>query len=200
MQLEPAVSGRGTTRHRNFDAAKALAAIGYLVINSGAGLYPVMKMLYLADRNHLSSYGRSITGDDFAAMKEGPVPEGAYALVKFVRHNRQYFDPMPDARDRLAMDGHNFKFLQEVDIGNLSASDRQALDDVLGIYHAGGWQAVRDQSHDAAWEAAWASAQAMNSGSTAISLETIVASLPNAAELMDYLADPHPGDAEHCQA
>lgn len=188
----------GTTRERDFDANKALAALGYLVQQSEADLYSVMKMLYLADKEHLSRYGRTVTGDDFTAMEHGPLPEHTYGLCKFVRGQKVHFDAMPDAREHLALDGNVFRLLSPPDLDALSISDRRALDSALTIYAGGGWQAVRAASHDAAWDAAWASARARGVGSISIALETIVASLPNAAQLMDYLSDPHPGEAEHC--
>jgi len=48
-----------------------------------------VKLLYLADREHLLRYGRPILGDWYACMEQGPVPSRAYELLKQVR------DPEP---------------------------------------------------------------------------------------------------------
>jgi uncharacterized phage-associated protein len=53
-----------------------------------------VKLLYLADRDHLLRHGRPILGDWYACMEHGPVPARAYDLLKQVR------DPEPSVRLR----------------------------------------------------------------------------------------------------
>lgn len=195
MPMERAM-GHAIERANTFDAEKAMAAIGYLVQESGAQLYSVMKMLYLADKAHLGKFGRTITGDEYTAMKQGPVPERAYSLCKYVRGQRSHFDAMPNAREFLRLCENDFELLACPDMDVLSKSDVAALNEALQMYRNGGWRAVWRASHDAAWKAAWDNALARGIGSIDIDLDVIAASLPNAAALMEYLADPHPGDAE----
>lgn len=192
--MEIAMQNHGTRRERGFDAEKALASIWHLVHQTKADLYAVMKMLYLADKTHLGKYGRTITGDDYVAMPKGPVPDHSYALCKFAARKKQYYDHLPSAREFLRMDGNEFKFLAQPDVDVLSISEERALDDAAGIYQAGGWKAVFDASHDSAWRAAWADAKARGTNCTAMDLSTIVASMPNAPELMEYLSNPHADD------
>ena len=44
----------------------------------------VFKILYFADREHLSKYGRPITGDTYIKMSDGPVPTKLYDIFKRV--------------------------------------------------------------------------------------------------------------------
>src|SRR5436189_4235490 len=44
--------------------------------------YDIVKSLFLADRSSLNKYGRPITFDNYAAMKDGPVPSLAYNFLK----------------------------------------------------------------------------------------------------------------------
>ena len=44
--------------------------------------YDIVKSLFLADKAHLNRYGRPITFDNYFAMKDGPVPNLAYNLLK----------------------------------------------------------------------------------------------------------------------
>ncbi len=179
-----------------FDALKAVAAIGYLVQETEADLYSVMKMIYLADKEHLGQFGRTITGDDFTAMPKGPIPEATYNLCKYVDGKRSYYDPLPEARELLGMEGHKFVLLAEPELSHLSKSDRRALDYAADIYRRGGWKAVANASHDSAWKAAWAEAEARSKGSIAIDINAIAASLENGPALVEFLSDPHPGEAE----
>lgn len=178
----------------HFKAEKATAAIGYLVQSTGADLYSVMKMLYLADKEHLSLYGRTISGDQYVAMGKGPVPDRAYNLCKYVRGQRDHFDAMPNARDWLRLDGNNFELLRAPDVDELSRSDITALDHAAEVFKAGGWRAVFNASHDDAWRAAWNEAEARSIGCSGMEIEAVASTLPNAAALIEFLADPHPGD------
>jgi len=180
-----------------FAPAKAAAAIGYLVKCTGADLYSVMKMLYLADKAHLGRYGRTVTGDNYVAMGKGPVPDRAYNLCKFVRGERSQFDLLPHARELFALHNNAFELLREPDLDELSRSDLRALDEACRIYGAGGWQAVADASHDPAWKAAWNDATGRGVRMVDMDINAVASTLPNAAALIEYLADPHPGEEEH---
>lgn len=178
-----------------FAAEKAAAAIGYLVQKTGADLYPVMKMLYLADKVHLGKYGRTIAGDRYVAMPKGPVPDRSYNLLKYVKGQRAHFDPLPSARDLFRVDDNKIVLLRDPDLEELSRSDVAALDAAIEIYARGGWRAVFRASHDAAWKAAWDEAKARDTGSIDMAFDAIASTLENGAALIEYLADPHPGEA-----
>jgi uncharacterized phage-associated protein len=198
MQMERAMSGRNEERSGAFNAEKALAAIGYLVNATGADLYSVMKMIYLADKAHLGQFGRTITGDMYTAMEKGPVPERAYNLCKFVRGQRSHFDAFPEARDWLVLEHNKFQLKRDPELRNLSKSDLGALDEVVSFYKSHGWKGVADASHDAAWKAAWDEAESRGQGSTSMDFNAIAATLGNGPALIEYLADPHPGEATMC--
>jgi hypothetical protein len=190
------VSGQFIGYRTAFNADKAIAAIGYLVNSTGADLYSVMKMVYLADKVHLSRYGRTVSGEEYAAMKNGPVPEFSYALCKFLQGKKGHFEPKPDAKEFLVLNGNDFELLRAPDMDELSLSDREALDEAVNVYRAGGWRAVRKHSHDRAFDAAWNAAEARNSGSNPMAVAAIASILPNGPELIEFLSDPHPGHVE----
>src|SRR5258706_9893863 len=58
-----------------FDLTKALQAIAYLVSHLGeVEKVKLLKLLYIADREHFLRHGYPITGDRPYAMPWGPVP------------------------------------------------------------------------------------------------------------------------------
>jgi Protein of unknown function (DUF4065) len=69
--------------HFVFDIRKAIAATAYLCHRNGGGLnvLHLIKMLYAADREALIQWNRTITGDSFFSMKNGPVLSRAYDLM-----------------------------------------------------------------------------------------------------------------------
>jgi hypothetical protein len=69
--------------HFLFDIRKAIAATAYLCKMSGGSLNALhlIKMLYDADRTALVSWHRTITGDRFFSMKNGPILSRVYDLM-----------------------------------------------------------------------------------------------------------------------
>ena len=183
-----------TVHNAIYRAEKSLAAISYLTQQTNADLYSVMKMLYLADKEHLEHFGRTIAGDVYTAMKNGPVPDRAYNLCKYVGGRREHFDPLPDAREHLHLNGNTFELITAPDLDHLSKTDLRALDSAIAIFKNGGWRAVRKASHDGAWHAYWAEAQAQGLGSKDMDIAAIAATLPNGPEIIEYLSDSSPGE------
>jgi uncharacterized phage-associated protein len=67
-----------------FDINKSLAAVGYICSrNKGkADILKLLKILYVADRTALIDWKRTITGDRFVSMDNGPVVSVVYDLIK----------------------------------------------------------------------------------------------------------------------
>lgn len=186
---------RGQTVNRDlFDVSKAVAAIGYLVEKTGATMYSLMKMMYLADKMHLERYGRFIAGDNYVAMKQGPVPSCTYNMIKHVRGENcgRGFDL---AAQYLAY-GENFavslKRKPEYE-DELSASDIECLEEIANIYNKVGHWAVRDMSHDDAWKSVWS--RWTFSKSVPIGVEAIAAQFEGKDPLISHLRDSTPGEA-----
>ena len=67
-----------------FNEKVALEVILYIANKSQKPTFHhIAKLLYFADKSHLCQYGRFICGDNYIAMKNGPVPSHAC-----VRHRR----------------------------------------------------------------------------------------------------------------
>ncbi len=94
----------------------------------GMDYYRVLKTILDADVYHLNEYGRPVTGDEYVAMRYGPVPDFAYQLVKL--------DPLAIesvgevALERLSHGHKDFliKATRAPDLKLLSESDIEALE------------------------------------------------------------------------
>jgi uncharacterized phage-associated protein len=199
MQVEDAMSWRSASRQDAFEVSKAIAAIGYLVERTKETMYPIMKMMYLADKLHLERFGRFIAGDNYTAMEKGPVPSHAYNMIKKVRGDVNCRDgsDLAIACDFLIYrDDHRIDLKREPDYDELSASDIECLQEVVDIYQRVGKWAVRDMSHDDAWTEAWRSrSRFFFQKSVTMNLEAIAAQFDDADALSAHLADPNPGEA-----
>lgn len=185
------------TRH-SFDQSKAEAALGYLIEKTSESMYPLLKMLYLADRIHLVRYGRYIAGDDYCAMAQGPVPSYAYDMLKALRGDGRTNLNIDVARahERFRFVGENrFELVSPPDIGELSRSDVDALADVVKTYRAYGSRHIRDLSHDNAWKQAW---QSPSRASLSVPMPlAFVANATAGGDWVEYaLQDTAPGEAE----
>lgn len=178
-----------------FQPEKAIAAIGYLIDKTGEGLYPLMKMMYLADRLHLWRYGRLIAGDTYSAMEKGPVPSGTYDLLKHVRGETKAMPGAELAVQAFAYgDGHAIKLRQPPDVDELSESDVDCLAEIVSLLKTHGSASIRDMSHDAAWMETRKGVLGIRR-TRPMSLEAIAAQADNGAALVAHLRDPMPGSA-----
>jgi len=57
---------------------KAVEAVLWLIHQGVTNMYSVWKMLFAAEKYHLNTYGRPITGDIYMAMEHGTVPKWLY--------------------------------------------------------------------------------------------------------------------------
>lgn len=127
------------------DIVKTTEALLYICPNLKVkGYYQMMKVLYFADKYHLSHFGRTISKDTYYKLEDGPVPTITYKKIK----------------DRTLIDG-NFiteSFIctpiREPNMDHLSESDIEALDYAISKYSQKSYGELRKLSHDASWEAA----------------------------------------------
>lgn len=170
-----------------FDPEKATEALLYVASKlprHNATFYIALKILYLADKIHLSRFGRFISGDSYIAMKHGPVPSGAYDIVKHVRGDGLF--PFDHAAKSFAVDEESNQItpLREPDEGLFSDSDLECLNEMIEAYGDKPFSEIRAVSHDAAWDNA--------DSNEMMSLTDIVKTLPDADRLLKHLSDPYP--------
>ena len=82
-----------------FDKDVTLNAVLYIIQQMGGkvDMHKIFKALFFADQEHLSRYGRTITGDVYIAMNYGPVPSKTDDIFKAVRGDS--FFPAGDLKD-----------------------------------------------------------------------------------------------------
>ena len=112
-----------------FDQRKALHAMLFVVTHLPklANVYNVLKCLYYADRKQLQEYGRQIYGDTFYALECGPMPSGAYDIVKYVGGRAKWDLNFPEALGLLEVHGDSLGVHGDPDTDLLSRSDMTCL-------------------------------------------------------------------------
>lgn len=142
--------------NRSFKKDVALQAIMYILCKLGGktDMHKLSKILYFADQQHLSLYGRSITGDCYIAMQYGPVPSRVDDMLKAVRGD-SYFSGTPLA-EMLAtyfrfLNKFTIESLQDPDLDYLSESDIECLDASIEKCKDLSFGQLTDLSHNIAW-------------------------------------------------
>lgn len=161
-----------------FDPQKALEVLLY-VAQRCPDMYTALKVVYFADKMHLSGYGRLIAGDRYVAMSHGPVPSGLYDIIKSVRGDGVLVVEVP-AKEAFTMAKYDINPLRGPNLDILSESDRECLDETIRNYGHKSFNELKELSHDdPAFKAA--------DENDFIPLEALAKSLPNGEALWEYL-------------
>lgn len=131
-----------------FDAEKMIQAISCILDQTGPTTkIPVLKLLFLADVDHLKKHGRPISGDHPYAMKLGPVLTETYDLLCRKRKGEQTQNRF-EQYIRLDSNGKDVSLKKPTKTDHLSDSDKQSLKCVLKKF--GGWSAkqLSDYTHN----------------------------------------------------
>jgi len=128
----------------NFDERPAADAAGYLLTLHGGTMnyMRLIKLLYVAERESLSRFGRPILGDRYVSMKHGPVLSHVYDLVMT--------DPPegPWARHIQRFRPHAVSLRAQPRLDSLSRADLQILTEVAELYQKFDQFHLRNMTHE----------------------------------------------------
>jgi len=166
----------------SFNTDKAVNAVLYVAHKlKRKDFHKVFKVLYFADRNHISDYGRSITGDTYIAMNDGPVPSNLYDIFKSVRGDGYFKDNGQFSKLFNVVNWDLIQPLAEPNIKKLSKTDINYLDNSIKDFGELSWDEIREKSHDYAWRNT-----VLN---RPISLKNIVIEAGNEESYVEYLKE-----------
>jgi len=166
----------------SFDKGKTINAVLYIserLICSD--FHKIFKILYFSDREHLVKYGRTITGDTYTAMKDGPVPSNTYDIFKSVRGNGYFKDDGTFSQYFSVIDWDIIKPKKKSDIDELSKTDLYYINESIDKYGKMSWDEIREKSHDYAWR--------NTAGNRNINFEDIVLEAGGDDEYIAYLTE-----------
>lgn len=125
-----------------FHRDKAVAAMAYVLDSLGeVDKVKLMKLIYLADREHLLRHDRTITGGRLVAMDHGPLPSECLSVING--------DLGEDVYSVFHVVDYTVSLREEAsyDAEVLTETDKKVLDEVIREYgHAGTWE-LRDRTH-----------------------------------------------------
>jgi uncharacterized phage-associated protein len=166
-----------------FNTEKSINALLYISWKLGkADFHKVFKILYFADRGHLATYGRTITGDTYIKMAAGPVPSKTYDILKAVRGDSYFSKYAIIFTQRFIVEEkHYIKPLVEPDMDFLSVSDIEELDKSINTYKDKTFKELVNISHAFAWKNA--------ADTSPISFEDMLKEVDEDEEFINYLSE-----------
>lgn len=168
--------------YSDFNEKKALNAVLYIASRLKCkDFHKIFKVLYFADRDHISEYGRSISGDIYIAMGDGPVPSKLYDIFKSVRGDSYFSDNGKFSKYFSVVDWDLISPLQDANLKLLSKTDKSHLDKSLKLYGDLTWDEVKEKSHDYAWR--------KTAKNTQISFDNIVREAGDDDGYLEYLKE-----------
>lgn len=143
--------------------AKIVELLLYLAhVRPQADKYQAVKLFYLADREHLNSFGRPITFEHYVALPFGPVASNAMDLIEQdVRTMKAAgIDALPFEVEQKIVDGRTISFLgkplREVDRDLFSKSDLKVFNDIVERFGNKSFDELFNITHDhEAYKRAW---------------------------------------------
>ena len=140
-----------------FDIDKVLQVILYVANKvDRKDIHQVFKMLYFADREHLLKYGRTITGDTYVKMNNGPVPSKIYDIIKTARGDSAFSfvqEISKKIKECFAVNGRDIVPFNPANLDYLSKTDIVEIDNAVSKYGQLSFTELTNVSHGSAWNA-----------------------------------------------
>ena len=125
---------------------KAVEALVWIIQRGETNVYNAMKILFAADKYHLNTSGRPVTGDKYVAMQFGTVPSWTYSATKLCKPGIGFMRN----ENTLALEPGRV-----CDTDYLSGSDIEALEHGFNEYGKKNFAEVKRRNHrEKAWRMA----------------------------------------------
>lgn len=169
-----------------FDPWSSEAAIKLILANRGGSctFHDMFKVLYFAEKKHLSEWASQITGDVYDAMEYGPVPSRVYAALKVIRAGGQLSTAdVRFAGDLSVQRKHHISLKSGAKPADLDNISEAAVESILwAIEHTKNMSFAErtDASHDQAYDAA-----DLNAPMSLVDIATSGGADPSIVELLE---------------
>lgn len=169
-----------------FRKEESLQAILYILYKMGGtcDIHKCNKILYFSDNEHLSKWGRSITGDKYNHLYYGAVPNIIYFdIFRSVRGDGMFSLLVDDIRNKYFRFKNNKDIvaLSKPDMDFLSDSEVEVLDRNIDLFKPLTFAEVCSRSHGYAWE--------KTAYNETISLENRLTELGENQEYIDFVKE-----------
>lgn len=165
---------------RKYEDQRIKEVLLYILSKTGViDYYHLMKILYLAERQHLAKWGEKITTDDYYALPHGPVPTRIYDALKVVKEGDKGL--LADVIT-VEKDMPNVTPLRTPNMEYLSKSEVEALDNAIAKNIVKSFAELEQMTHDEYYHKALANGRKM-------SIEDIARSGGASEEMIQFIRE-----------
>ncbi len=133
----------------HFDEEKAVNVVLFILKELGkSDRHQLAKILYFADQKHLVKYGRTILGDTYIKMPNGPVPSAVYDGIKAVNKKQGTFKFFEDS---LNTDRYFITPSKQPDMDEMSESEIECISESIHENASLSFDQLTKKSHDIAY-------------------------------------------------
>ena len=118
-------------------------------------MHKLFKILYFAESEHLAEYGRPITGDEYKAIKYGPIPSFLKDAIKSINTENPFFKSDINPADYFELVKYFVGAKRECNTDYLSESDILCLDNAISKLKNASFDEATEWSHNEAWSIAF---------------------------------------------
>ena len=139
------------------DIDKSIQATLFVLKEVGGtcDFHKIFKVLYFADQKHLARFGRPITGDNYIAMKNGPVPSNIYDILKSIRNETVFSDFAKQYITFFDVRMNHFAIAkQDPDLEYLAETELECLKEAILENKDLNFNQLTEKSHDGAYDKA----------------------------------------------
>lgn len=130
---------------KSYNTQKIKEVLLFILQETGViSYYMLMKLLYIAEREHLAKWGTMITTSKFYAYKHGPVPTKIYYAICSEKNNKESF--LSDVIE--AVGDYDVKPLREPNMDYLSKSDIESLESSISKNKDKDYSEIEELVHD----------------------------------------------------
>lgn len=141
-----------------FESEKAVYSLKLIlshVKDNKCDFHKIFKILYFAERDHLTTYGKPITGDIYIAMRNGPVPSTIYDILKYLKGGSIFNSDINFSKHFRIVDNHMVELMdKEINEDVFSESEIESLFQSIEQNKFLSFFELTEKSHDAAWNRA----------------------------------------------
>lgn len=144
----------------NYDREKFIEAILFFAKHTSPkryGILKAMKLLYFSDLEHLKRYHRTITGDQYVRIQNGPVPTKSYAIISEISPtSRRRVETDPELLSAMEIEstptqrGDQYRIIPRRDYNPeiFSDSDIEVMGEIAEIWKDADADQIREGSYE----------------------------------------------------
>lgn len=131
---------------KTFNYKKSIQSLNLFAVLEGGSInyMKAIKLIWLSDRYYLRNHGKTITGDEYFALKNGPLASCTSDLIKVVKVSEVELDYR---NAFISKNGYSISSIKESDFKVFSKKELEVLNKIYNAFSSMNWSAISDFSH-----------------------------------------------------